>query len=164
MSSIITLEEQEKILMHAIGLIREPENFTTGKWKCPVVQNGQHVTDDNDRPQFSYCVEGAINQATYDILGEERALSLGAGQKDGDYFDPTTNYTNRRKGPTELMQLNKLAYQMYAKEMGWTSPEGDRYALGYNDGRGNHEGILNLLRGRLGQVRKRLNSKKKIAA
>lgn len=170
MAQRISLEEQEKILMHAMGLLREPESFTVGKWKCPIYETGTNgkrtqKVDDNGRPQFSYCVEGAVNQATHDILGLERAVALGAGKragKDLDGFDPTST---RLDGPVELMRLNDEAWKMYGKEMGWLGQRGQhhRAALEFNDGRKNYEGIVNVLKGRLSAVRSGLRRKEKKA-
>lgn len=168
MNSSITLEEQEKILRVATGLIREEANWIKGAWKCPVYEytpsgkprrmNGEQVLakDDNGMPLYKHCVEGAVNQAVYNVLGEERAIELGAAWIDHDEqvrFDGE-NGEEKISYPTEMMQLNRIAFELYREEMGWSGEYYDdsRYAMGYNDGVGTHKGVLNILKTRLKEV------------
>lgn len=164
----VTEEEKEQILRHALGLIREPQSWTMGSWKCPMPEinldltmkinpkTGQYVqaTDDNGRPLFQYCVHGALNQATYDILGEERAIELGA-------INPLEENDSRFNGsesqyglPAFWIGVESLAYEEYGHE-----------AMEFNDGAANcepedeevaretrHQQVLGLLRTRLSQL------------
>lgn len=97
------LSDQERlaIVNEAIRLIERPKNFIQGLWKCPlfcdpakpekvyafntgpeggaIVPDGMvEARDEHGRPEFSYCVEGAINQAGINILGRDRAREFGA--------------------------------------------------------------------------------------
>ena len=97
----ITLEEQEKILLIAKGLIREPESWTEGTWKCPLYEDRRgtlvHARDDNGQKLYQYCIHGAVNEATLAVLGEKRAAVVGAGKvtPDGD-FDIAAEAPSRR--------------------------------------------------------------------
>jgi hypothetical protein len=173
MQEHITLEEQQKILRVALGLIREEANWVRGTWKCPVYEKTSsgrmrskncapvQARDGNGNLLYAHCVEGAINQAVYNVLGEERALDLGAAwidaeeelRFDGDNGEETISY------PTAAMQLNEIAYELYAEEMGWKEFQGEegRYAMTYNDSGGTHKGVIKILKTRLKQVSAAMN-------
>lgn len=167
----MTFEEQEKILTVAENLIREPDNWVEGHWKCPIgknglpisqteVANGEQKLDKNDRPQFAYCVEGALNEATLAVLGQERALELGAITLNGNGEVVNNGEGKQAVGhdPARLLGINELAQELYGADS----------ALGYNDGdwgdgeheeRQGHAGVLNLIRTQLGRVRDQIGPK-----
>jgi hypothetical protein len=167
----ITLEEQEKILLVAESLIRQPESWVKGQWKCPVHEQTrdekgrfsgrrEQKTDENGAPLFQYCVEGAVNEATLRILGKERALKVGAVRLDVS-GEVTVDNPSQVVSPTELMKLDAIAYELHASKMGWNETHKGRrgLAMTYNDSRGTHEGVLNILRTGLSRVREQLGKK-----
>jgi hypothetical protein len=166
----ITLEEQEKILMVAENLIREPANWITGQWKCPLYETdgkgniakdeaGELIParDANGCELSQYCVEGAVNEATLSVLGYDRALALGAITIDEDGEIEFNDVPDL--GPTQIMGLDEIAFELYAKEMKWDNRT-KGLAMSYNDGGGTHEGVLTILRTRLERVRAKLTSRK----
>lgn len=163
----VTEEEKEQILRHALGLIREPESWTTGRWKCPMPEygpdgspkqnpkTGQIVQrkDDNDRPLYQYCIHGALNQATYDILGEERAIELGA-------FNPSIegdeafngNDTSQWGVPAHWLGIDRVSAQEYGSEAMGYNDEGEGFIAGRyenEEAAKHHQGVLHILRTRL---------------
>jgi hypothetical protein len=175
-TALMTLEEQEKILLIAEGLIRQPENWCMGNWKCAIDEKGMPVSeedlesgkkkqavDDNGRPQFQYCIEGAVNEACLTVLGKDRAIQVGAiTVNDKGQINYTGGEGVVGHDPAMLLGLDELASELYASDMGWdnddpddgryTDPE-DRCAMNYNDDGGSHEGVLKLLRTQLKRVR-----------
>lgn len=151
----IPLKDQETILMVAEGYLAEEENWIRGKWKCPATgptEDGrgyEHKTDDNGQPLYQYCIQGAINQATYDVLGEERAISLGAV-----VFNKATNSLDFRGrpesvNPTRSLGLNRIATKLFGPHI--------EEAMQYNDHpQSTHDGVLSILRTRLKEVRTRM--------
>jgi hypothetical protein len=171
----ISLEEQKKILLHAIGLIREPETWVQGSWKCPVpeTKNGKAVLksdgsilgakDRNGNDLYQYCIEGAVNQATYDILGEERALALGAAKYSETTGELIFQSDEHDFGwdPTLLLGLDEISKKLYGCN-----------ALEYNDHdhededtdpSETHKGVLGILNTGLRQVTDKLKTKKELA-
>jgi hypothetical protein len=141
--------EQEKILAEAEGLIKEPANWTTGRWKCPVYktdeknriirgENGLPIPEYDlfNRPLAQYCIEGAVNQAAINVLGETRATRFGVSQDSNEM--------------TEMLGLNEIARTLYAEQYDIDS------AMEFNDDVGDHEGVMNILRTRLAEVRKKI--------
>lgn len=177
----IAMEDQEKILILAESLIREPETWVEGEWKCPLwetepgtsaprLENGRPVQakDKNGRPLYQYCIEGAVNQATLDVLGQERAVELNAVDVQGDEvvhnvgeFNHERESAYERVNPTELLGLNQVALDL-AEDEGWLDRVNgsDRAAMSLNDewGQG-HQAVLKVLRTRLKQVQEQLKSK-----
>jgi hypothetical protein len=113
------------------------------------------MKDENGRPMFAYCIEGAINQATYDVLGEKRALALGAIKVNGD---DTLSFDGQEDAlgfdPTMLLGLDQIAYEWYGEEL--EDGDGGACAMAYNDNIGTHEGVLGLLREGLARVRAKM--------
>ena len=191
----LTLAEQERILEETIRLVKEPASWTTGKWKCNLYEvdktgdfvldddgNWRRATDLNNRPLSQYCIEGGLNQATYNVLGKERALRLGAIR---DGIDPETNdaafdSSEYDLDPAELLGINKLAMEMYGErildrveDLDGTehadSYEGENAAMILNDSFEHedpiegHKTILNLLQTRLERVRETLDAREEEA-
>lgn len=161
----VSEEEKEKILRHALGLIREPQSWTTGEWKCPLPEydaagqpkvnpvTGDFVQqkDENDRPLFQYCVHGALNQATYDILGEERAIQLGAFNPDAEERASFSGGTSQWGLPATWLGIDEIAAEEYGIE---AMTYNDQHSVGraqYRDEESaqQHQGVLHLLRKRL---------------
>lgn len=156
----LTREEREQILTRALGLIREPANWVTGHWKCEAYEtdeNGRLVADadghairakdKNGRELNQHCIEGAVNQATVEIIGVDRAVLLGAFEGKGDV-------EARGPGPTKALGLNEIAYELYRNEMQWDVWDpNNTWAMDYNDGGGTHEGVLKILRTGLKRLR-----------
>lgn len=110
---LVTIDEQINIVKRARSLIWEPTSWVQGSWKCELVaQDGTMLKTPNGTPKYQYCVEGAINQATYDVIGEKRALALGAVK-----FNEETGLLDFQGNgdevggfdPTELLGIDKLA-------------------------------------------------------
>lgn len=142
----LTLEEQEKILTLAEGYIREPESWVCGTWKCPLYRGtGSGITQaqgPNGEPLYQYCVEGAVNQATVDVVGEERAITLGVGRMDPGTAMPvrmpdgTLDLTSAEDelNPTRRLGLDTLAFDLWREEGDWETFSPHRsYAMEYND-------------------------------
>lgn len=173
MSKDLSLEEQEKILIIAESLIREPGSWKTGDWKCELwEQKGGELVqakDQNGNPLYQYCIEGAVNQATYDVVGEQRALELGAiGTVEGEFYTAEGELVEEERiswnvdefggdiyGPTDLLGLNEIARNLFPDEVGCL----DRAAMHYNDDYGTHSGVLKILHTRLQQVQEELAKK-----
>ena len=145
----LTTAEQEKILAEAEGLIKEPANWTTGKWKCPVYktdeknriirgEDGMPIPEYDlfNRPLAQYCIEGAVNQAAVNVLGESRAERFGVSAESPEM--------------TDMLGLNEIARTLYEESHGVET------AMEYNDDVGDHEGVMNILRTRLAEVRKKI--------
>lgn len=165
----VTLAERADIVKEALRLIRKPESWVRGEWKCPLYTDGEVVvprtqvapyqldtefhplTDKAGNPQHAYCVEGAINQAAVNVLGTDRALKVGVGgaSLNGGIV-------------TEMVSVNQFLRDLPEEGNGrgrrfhdvWI---GDTYrpAQDLND-RGNHEAVLAVLRARLRQLRTQL--------
>jgi hypothetical protein len=153
MSEELTLEEKKKILLTAESLIREPDNWIRGVWKCPAVRvprdkrgrpgRPEHATDANGNQLFNYCIEGAVNEATYRVLGKERLAELGASTIFGK--------EDARK-PTAMLGLNAISRELYGVG-----------AMNYNDRKSStHEGVLAILRTGLKEVTAKLKGKKSV--
>lgn len=170
----ITLEEQEQILEEAYSLILDPKHWTPGKWKCPLYETdgkGRVIAGEdgaviqaktaNGIPMYQYCIEGAVNQATFNILGEERALAVGAVAYRDDpegYVDPNgLSFQGNEElatYPTRALGLNAITEDLYGMES----------AMSFNDDNDGeeidtHEGVLTILRTGLERVRIRLGRK-----
>lgn len=173
----LTLEEQEKILIVAEGLIREPENWITGKWKCPVIKDDKHAEDVNGEKLYQYCVEGAVNEAAIQVVGLERlhkefgVVNPDPSQEGYYYFSPEVIARTGAEDLTDLLGLDDIAFKFHGEELNWVSRKDALGALGYNDSRRSsplkedmreiHEGVLNILRTGLKNVRKRIKAQKK---
>lgn len=165
----LTLEEQEKVLLVAESYLREPESWVRGKWKCPVVPYGstEQATDKNGNPVYQYCIQGAVHQAAYDVLGKERALELGAitereVEGDGGTHNNVDGYSlrgGRYTGiptMTERLGLDDITQELYRRS------HGALQAMEYNDHeKSTHEGVLEIIRTKLGRVREALGKEKK---
>lgn len=116
MESDFTPQESLLVLDEALNLLATPETFTQGTWKCPVYKPntfGVIKTDEHGRKVYAYCIEGAINQACINALGEPRAVELGAlVEKTGNAWDVSGDYIQGGK-PTELLSLNQLADKLF---------------------------------------------------
>jgi hypothetical protein len=179
----LTLVEQEAILEETLRLIKEPASWTIGEWKCDLyetdkkgdfIQDGaggyKRACDRNNRPLSQYCVEGALNQATYNKLGESRARKLGAIDDDYDLGD---NAAFSSEGvaldPAELLGINELAMKMYEERLldhyGSTHLEHNpKYAMLLNDSYwssdpAGHAAIMGLLKTRLAEVKEVLDAR-----
>lgn len=146
----VSLEEQEKILLVAMGYLKEEESWTAGKWKCPATDaRRKQKRDDNGNPLYQYCIEGAVNQATHDVMGAERAEALGAISVNPSGVITWSGNEDVSFTPTQLLGLDAISEKLYGEA-----------AMDYNDSdAASHEGVLNILRTRLTAVQKRLRSK-----
>lgn len=161
----MTVDEQIAIIKRARSLIYEPESWVQGSWKCELVApDGTLPKGPNGTPQYQYCVEGAINQATYDVLGERRAQDVGAIR-----FNATTgmldfqgNEEELGYDPTKLLGIDELTQDMFGFDcaMEFNDHEEDaRNEDGQADRGEIHNGILTMLSERLEQLRrKRVNA------
>jgi len=172
-----TLREKADVLKEALRLLRKPENWVTGDWKCELVTDGEFVVarkddlalrpgrssfepyvDKQGRQQYAYCVEGAINQAMINVLGKERARSIGQVTESG----------MTSGAPAELVSVNELLRSMADPEEELITFEGaqtydlHRPAQGVNDSLSSytkksrehgHAVVTKLLRKRLNQLR-----------
>lgn len=165
--SELTPEEQEKVLLVAQGLLAEPENWVVGRWKCKAMHvvdgKRQQKTDANGKGMFQYCIEGAVNQAIYDALGEERALELGAVHYNGKVL----RFNGRGGAPA--LDINRIARDLMREdeEDGVYGAGGGGFtpaaAMAYNDSKNprrnskqfkeRHKGVLKILQRRLDEVR-----------
>jgi hypothetical protein len=161
-----TLAEKEKVVEEAIKLIKEPASWTTGKWKCDVYltdENGYLIRDENgnaqpardflNRPLAQYCIEGAVNQATYNVVGEERAKKLGA-YSDVAGFEGNNDVS---VWPTDLLGIDELARRKFPEIIGEEDGE-DHAAMTVNDHyeyepEEGHRNILGLLSDSLAQIK-----------
>lgn len=119
----LTYAEREQVVEEAIRLIKEPAHWTTGQWKCPVFETDdkgrlikqedgkwKQATDHLNRPLSQYCIEGAVNQATVNVLGKERAIKLGAYSKsagDDGLGGATSN------AMTDVLGIDAIAKELY---------------------------------------------------
>lgn len=191
MSAELTLEEQERILEETYHLIKEPPSWTTGRWKCNLYEadkDGNFVPEEgggwkrardmNNRPLSQYCIEGGLNQATYNVVGRDRAIKLGAVQSG---FDPESEddafvSDELRPDPADHLGINKLAFEMHRKHIldaireNGEEPDdydGDNAAMILNDSFNapgadkvkGHKTMLELVQTRLDQVRDELDAR-----
>lgn len=192
----LTLVEQEKILEETVRLLKEPASWTTGRWKCDLYEvdkkTGWVVTDEhghakracdmNNRPLSQYCIEGGLNQATYNVLGKERAIKLGAvgwgtnPETDDSAFDSGS----RDMDPAELLGINKLAMELHEERIRDRCEENGESAEDYDgsdaamilndsfeyepDPTVGHTVIVGLVETRLGQVRDELDAREEVHA
>lgn len=146
-----TLKESLVVLDEALRLIRTPERWTTGKWKCPVFATdtkGQRIrdyesrygykqkTDKDGRPMYAYCIEGAVNQAVINKFGPIRAEQVGALRAGacpiGEEWDfISEDLDTGEPGPTDLISVNDIVTELYGTEYGYI--KGERNALSMND-------------------------------
>lgn len=164
----VTEEEKEQILRHALGLIREPESWTTGRWKCPMPEYNPDWSpkidpvshelvqkkDANGRPLYQYCVHGALNQATYDILGEERAIELGAFNPHAGDDDTAFNGNDSSVWgvPAHWLGIDRMAQDEYGSDDAMSHNDRNGFEPGkYEDEKAakQHQSVLHLLRKRL---------------
>lgn len=138
----LTNQERTEIVDEAIRLITLPHTFIQGEWKCPVFEvpktgerfsvatedesghrintasvpsNAVQARDKSGRPVFAYCIQGAINQAAINKLGDKRAIELGAA--DGTRRYGELEPSHEPYFPDHL-SLNDLAAIMYADKFG----------------------------------------------
>ena len=140
----LTQSERVQIVDEAIRLIKRPDTFIQGDWKCPVFEmpktnerfavmtegdeggaipaaqasippQAVQARDKDGRPLFAYCIEGAINQAGINILGPEKASRLGA-------TNGVTRYGELEPAHSEdfadYLDINDLAVLMFAETFG----------------------------------------------
>ena len=130
----LTIGERAAIVREALRLIKRPDTFIQGEWKCPIYEKpktGELVqlpggvasysspetrmltpaTDEQGRPLFAYCVEGAINQAGINLLGVERAIQLGATDGSSRYGEIEPKHSS---GFAEFLSVNEVARVMFA--------------------------------------------------
>ena len=156
-----TLKESLVILDEALRLIRTPERWTTGKWKCPVYERdpkhpGDYLRDpetgsfkqkrDKDgRLMFAYCIEGAVNQAVINKFGPIRAEQVGAlrpgscpiNEAELDFGNEALDAYRSLPGgggisATGLISVDDIVIELYAKEYGFMKGE-HRRAMTLND-------------------------------
>ena len=145
-----TLKESLTILDEALYLIRTPEQWTTGKWKCPIFAKddaGRTIRDfaspygykpkldEKGRPMFAYCIEGAVNQAVINKFGPIRAEQVGAlkpaacgvgGEFTNDELDTGL------PGLMDLLSINDIVTELYADEFS-LDKNSERQAMNFND-------------------------------
>lgn len=156
-----TLAEREAVVEQAIELIKEPASWTTRKWKCDLIltdKDGNPIPDEKGAPQVArdlynrplsqYCIEGAINQATYNVVGEERAKKLGA-------YSESNGFEGRQEiWPTDLLGIDELAREQY-EDIAYGEDHAaltlnDYYEFDHEKG---HSVILGLLRDTLASIK-----------
>lgn len=163
----VTPEEKEQILRHALGLIREPESWVSGQWKCPAweisdrgsVIVGKQKEDANGKKLYQYCVHGALNQATYDVLGKERAEQLGAISRGVplDNVEAFNGGDSEWGVPATWLGIDRLASELYYRAampyndagMDYSPPELEEHHT-----LNQHQGVLHILRTRLSEFGK----------
>jgi len=163
----MTVEEQIEIIKRARALIHEPTSWAQGAWKCEVKkfdETGTYVPacTPNGTPQYAYCVEGAINQATYDVIGEGRAMHLGAVvfNEETGLLDFKGNEELLGYDPTKLLGIDELAQDMFGFDCAMEYNDHEEESDGEADPQEIHKGILSMLSERLRQ----LTVKKEMAA
>lgn len=173
MSDKLTLEEQEKILLVADGLLAEPGSWVQGKWKCPLYTTGSKglapKCDINGQPLYGYCIQGAVNQAAVDVLGPARAELMGVGGLEDaaahESEEAVINYGRQGNGVASALGLDEVAYELYAKDLRWTPEVKEAHGPGnlvmhFNDTDGTPGRIKKILRTRLKQVRSAMGKEK----
>lgn len=161
-----TLKEREAVLKEALRLIRRPETWVKGKWKCELFQkkNGRVLfknhepipfKDSRGRQVFAYCLEGAVNQAIVNVLGEKRAITLTAYYP--GYADNIDDALSSSV-PSKTISLTDLIMELYPKRLDF----GEADANVFNDHKATkHEDVLKVLRLKLKDVRAELRARSK---
>jgi hypothetical protein len=124
-----------------------------------VTTDGTPARNENGTPQFQYCVEGALNQATYDVIGEKRALEIGAVK----FNDETGLIDFQGAGddelgfdPAELLGIDKLANdEGYATAMEMNDSEPDDYEEDPDYFTKLHKSVVGLLSDKLSELTRR---------
>jgi hypothetical protein len=125
----LTKAEEKAIVKEAKTLLKEPGNWITGMIVRD--ENDQPVPayDFHNRPIAQYCVEGAVNQAALNVLGEKKAAMLGV-QEESRYM-------------TETLGLNEIAHALYPE---WqTALEVNDHIEGSRLNVSGHTAVLNIL-------------------
>lgn len=179
-----SLSESLTILDEALYLLRTPERWTRGFWKCEVFETdkeGNRVRDYNTtsgykqkmdkdgKPLFAYCIEGAVNQAVINKFGEARAeqvgaLRMGACPINGEYTN--SDLDTGEAGATELLSVNDIVIELYADEYSHYASldSSERPAQSLNDNSAfdeasTYERIINALRTKRDRVARALAGK-----
>lgn len=136
-----TMKESLLVLDEALHLLRSPERWVRGAWKCPVwelspsgFKTSHQKRDKDGSPMFAYCIEGAVNQAVINKFGPVRAAALGALRPEACEI-PGREFTNGdldtgQDGPTDLLSVNDIVRELYADEVDIPI---DRSAMYLND-------------------------------
>ena len=132
----LTMREKEKILRIAEGYISDPRNWIKGKWR----RKTQRV-DMNGERICQFCIHGAGNQATVDVIGLERAIELGAAKRHGPGYS-----LHGMIGACIHLDLDSVTRELHGHAM----------AMGYNDAfDSTHEGVLEILRRARARLRRK---------
>lgn len=161
-----TLSERESVLKEALRLIRRPETWNKGSWKCQLFAKNDRgmilfkgdqavpLKDSRGRQLYSYCLEGAVNQAIYNVLGPIRARALEAYYPNlEDPEDPGEAFSSSK--PTEMISIVDLVMEMYPNR-------GVTLGYDFNDHRSTTHGeVIGVLRRKLRDVRAQLRKRSK---
>jgi hypothetical protein len=162
-----TRAEKVAVLTEALRLLRKPESWVKGSWKCLVTtarwddheynSEAEPVLDSRGRPQFAYCLEGAINQAVVNVLGEKRAERLGAiGIETWHYEVKGQRYIESAVdggAPTRLISITEL---LKAENMLDECQPANHFN---DDGATTHADVIDVLKRRRNQLKKELGKK-----
>lgn len=135
----LTPAERQAVVEESIRLIKRPDTFVQGEWKCPLYEKPKthelvpvtdydlrvgrvHETgesleklvpakDTSGRPLFAYCVEGAVNQAGINVLGVDRAITYGAASGEEKYGEADVQRDSKF---IEYLSVNEVARVMFA--------------------------------------------------
>jgi hypothetical protein len=156
---LVTIDEQIKIVKRARNLIWEPTSWVQGSWKCQLVTpDGIAAKNENGSPQFQYCVEGALNQATYDVIGEKRALEIGAVRFNDEtgLIDFQGNEDKLGFDPAKLLGIDHLAAENgYECAMEMNDSEPDDYEEDPDYYKRLHESVVGMLSNKLSELTRR---------
>lgn len=159
-----TKKERLAVLEEALRLIRKPHSFVQSNWKCQAIkrdpETGTPVIDFvtgkyqpilvNGKPIYSYCVEGAVNEATVTVLGVERAWKLGACNKRGQVKEDGNLADN--------LSINVVARELFGDDLAeWGYSADSCSARHVNDGYkwgDSHKAVLKILRKKIKELKK----------
>lgn len=152
----LTRTEQIQVLEEALNLIRTPDRWIQQGWMCQIYDDtkGVYKKEKNGTVAYGYCLEGAINKATVNLFGEDRAYKLGA-------WDEENGIAQDKLGcrtPTHVISLDEMVIEMYPTELesflAERNGETDFSAMYWQDLEGRTwEDVTGLIRQKLTQLR-----------
>lgn len=161
-----TLSEKESVLKETLRLLRKPESWTKNRWKCELPARDKRgrivykktgirrelvqAKDSKGRLLYQYCLEGAVNQAILNVLGEKRAIALGAYHPD----QSSENYKFTGSEGSKYVSITELLDEMFPARGFGHDP------ASFNDwSQTKYEDVINLLKTRLNRIRQQIKKR-----
>lgn len=177
-----TTKEKIKVITEALRLLRKPEYWCKGNYACTLYvedetgfkimdADGSWIprTDTKGRVLYQFCLEGAINTATFNVLGQKRAIALGAiNDKYGDPIENPDEYFGGDYGKgnvSDMMSLYGLAIDVIGADTLEYENSGESPVIDFNDDTDTeYPDVMKFLRTKRSQLNAQLRKREKAAA